>query len=713
MGDFLYHSTHFMLKMLDKIFKTNIKVTGLENLSIDAPTLFVANHFTRAETLLVPYAIHQHTAKNIRSLADRSLFVGLLGSYLEQTGTLSTADKNRDAIIIGDLMSGRKNWLIYPEGNMIKNKKITKADEFIMHTPDREGSVHTGSAMLAMKAQLLKSELRYSIKNANSTRVDQIKDSYFLDDDNLAYHSTIITPINITYTPLRNGENSMMKMASVFMGDKDIPSMHEELEIEGNLLSNAQMHIHFCKPLNLAHYLHHAKCTECFDVTQDRAQQHRTLVGNFRHHLTTQFMDTIYQNTLITFDHVFASILHQSSRDRFTTTELKQLIFLAFDTLDSLKIYRIDSSSKLESFKLLNSEPSSMFDSILSVAIEQSILKPEGNSSYTVDRDALNDKHTFHTIRLKNTLLVIYNEISLLDEFKRSIDQILNRDPQSMREDVFYRIYRKDLAIFKDDYSKNYSIIRSKPQDVGAPFVLYNPKFTTGIVFSHGYKSAPLEIRAFGEYLHSKGYNFYGVRLKGHGTLPEDLRDTTYKQWYDSFERGFCAMRQVSKKLIIGGFSTGGLIALLAASQKQSSIDGIICINTAIKLNDIRINYIVPTLNMFNDFLALFNADLKYIESDPENPHINYRRNYIKSVAQLKKLIEQVDNNLPKITAPTLIVQADSDPVVNPQSAHIIYNKIGSKKRQILNIESDRHVIMSGKNSDHLFKKSLEFIEQI
>ena len=85
-----------------------------------------------------------------------------------------------------------------------------------------------------------------------------------------------------------------------------------------------------------------------------------------------------------------------------------------------------------------------------------------------------------------------------------------------------------------------------------------------------------------GEYIHKQGYNVYCVRLKGHGTLPQDLRDVVYTDWIERMNLGYAALRQVCKKCYLGGFSTGGLVALLSASRKSQPIEGIICINSAL-----------------------------------------------------------------------------------------------------------------------------------
>lgn len=119
---FNFKSTEFTIRTLERLLNTNIKVDGLEHLN-GHPTLFVINHFTRAETLLIPYVVYKYTSNYVRSLASHHLFKGKMGEILTSLGVVSTGESNRDKKIIGDLMCDRSNWLIYPEGVMVKNKK--------------------------------------------------------------------------------------------------------------------------------------------------------------------------------------------------------------------------------------------------------------------------------------------------------------------------------------------------------------------------------------------------------------------------------------------------------------------------------------------------------------------------------------------------------------------------------------------------------------
>ena len=80
MGMRTYKATGLGLKLFEKSLRVRLRGEGLENLVDDRPILFVANHFTRFETLVVPYVLYQHMGRQVRTLADHGLFHGARGS---------------------------------------------------------------------------------------------------------------------------------------------------------------------------------------------------------------------------------------------------------------------------------------------------------------------------------------------------------------------------------------------------------------------------------------------------------------------------------------------------------------------------------------------------------------------------------------------------------------------------------------------------------
>jgi len=227
--------------------------------------------------------------------------------------------------------------------------------------------------------------------------------------------------------------------------------------------------------------------------------------------------------------------------------------------------------------------------------------------------------------------------------------------------------------------------------------------------------AAPEEVRSFAEKLYKAGYSVYGVRLRGHGTTPEDLSSRRWQDWNESVNRGYVVMKNSVSEFAVAGFSTGAGIALLQAVQKGNKLKALVSISAPLRLQDIRASF-TGAVSFFNTILKKFKIEkgkMEFVPNVPENPDINYSRNPINGTYELGKLMKYVESNLSKITIPALLVQATGDPVVNPQSADEIYSKISSLDKKLVKIESGRHGIIRGKELKEVSDEVITFLNRV
>jgi 1-acyl-sn-glycerol-3-phosphate acyltransferase len=76
------------MTVLKRLLGLKLRVSGTENID-NRTTLFVANHFTRVETFLIPHVIYEYAGRQVRSLGTHSVFKGLFGRYFEALGGAS------------------------------------------------------------------------------------------------------------------------------------------------------------------------------------------------------------------------------------------------------------------------------------------------------------------------------------------------------------------------------------------------------------------------------------------------------------------------------------------------------------------------------------------------------------------------------------------------------------------------------------------------
>lgn len=159
----------------------------------------------------------------------------------------------------------------------------------------------------------------------------------------------------------------------------------------------------------------------------------------------------------------------------------------------------------------------------------------------------------------------------------------------------------------------------------------------------------------------------------------------------------------------------GGGIALLQAANKPGRFVGVISINAPLKLTSIASKF-APVVTLWNKLLSKIHVNkvkMEFVENVPENPDINYTRNPVSGSNELEKLMKQVGDQLKNVKGPALIIQGSDDPVVNPVSGLEIFEKLGTKDKQLLRIYAKHHGILRGEGADEVNAMVLMFLEKV
>ncbi len=180
MNRFAYYMSGYAFKAFSGFSKAKINIHDKENIP-KGSLIFTANHFTRIETILLPYHIHELTKKPVWSLAAAELFEGGLKGFLESMGAVSTKNPQRDFLIVKSLLSGQAECIIFPEGMMVKNKKIISDAGFRIYKDGIIKKPHTGAAILALSTEFYRERLR-RMKTINPDEFERLVDLYELND---------------------------------------------------------------------------------------------------------------------------------------------------------------------------------------------------------------------------------------------------------------------------------------------------------------------------------------------------------------------------------------------------------------------------------------------------------------------------------------------------------------------------------------------------
>jgi esterase/lipase/1-acyl-sn-glycerol-3-phosphate acyltransferase len=708
---------------LDTIFRassTDIRVHGIDNVP-DHPVLYVVNHFTRMETFMMPYIIKKNIKKYPVSLAHESFFGGKMGDFMDSVGAVSTADPERDSILIGSLLTDSHPVIIFPEGQMIKDKKLIEKGKYMVYNTGMRRPPHTGAARIALLSQFIREKIRLFREQGRNDMIAAYAERYGFGMDGIdaiIAKETFIVPVNLTYYPIRARDNAINKLVGRFVKNMD-ERFEEELEVEGTMvMEGVDIDINFGKPLPAREYLHSSRAIEAMLADDNRYLEKSDLKGAPFHlldvRLMQDYMNSIYGMTTVNHDHLLSYILTRYRSNRIDEADFKNRAFLAVEKLRTTGITNAHTSLFRKQFYLLTDDHHDKYAAFIQAAASRGLITVN-NGVITRNRRLFSQLYDFHLIRKDNIIEVLKNEIEPLEKLIRELDRIMLQPAWWIRRKLRMHFLKLDRELFEKDYRKYYIPGESKPEEIGRPFYLKRFFSRRGFIMVHGYMAAPEEIRPLADFLYRNGYSVYGARLRGHGTAPEDLASRNWEKWYDSVSRAYIIMKNSVRSFAIGGFSTGAGIALLQAANKPGRFRGVVSINAPLRLQNIS-SKLSSAMVVWNKLLTKINVKkgrMEYVTNRPENEHINYFRNPVAGVSELGRLMKTVEDRLKLVSDPSLIVQGSDDPVVNPVSGLEIFGRLGTERKQLVRIFAKHHGILRGTEAGEVQSKVLEFLEKV
>jgi len=246
------------------------------------------------------------------------------------------------------------------------------------------------------------------------------------------------------------------------------------------------------------------------------------------------------------------------------------------------------------------------------------------------------------------------------------------------------------------------------------------------VVYLHGFSASQEE----GDPVHSEfakafGCNLYLSRLAEHGidTVDAMVNLTAEKLW-NSAKEAYAIGKQLGRKVIIIGTSTGGTLALKLAAE-YPDIAGLILLSPNIAIND-------PNAWLLNDHWGLQVARLikgKYNTGEDTSASYKkywYHKYRMEAAVQLEELLETTMNKslFEKVKQPTLMLyyyrdKDHQDDVVKVSAMKTMFSQLGTPsdlKKEIAAPNTGDHVIGSyikSKDVETVKNECLKFGKEI
>jgi len=251
----------------------------------------------------------------------------------------------------------------------------------------------------------------------------------------------------------------------------------------------------------------------------------------------------------------------------------------------------------------------------------------------------------------------------------------------------------------------------------GEPFFFQGGEI--GCLCLHGVTASPAEVTWLGEYLAEQGLTVCGPRLAGHGVDPRQLRHLHWQDWYLSALDGYHLLCRHCEQVYVAGLSMGGLLTLALGASVP--VDGLVVMAAPVifqsprRLSNARwIKYLRPLLHMPD--LSGFEARLLEAQKRRGEPPIGRVRYDIwatRAVEELKKLADTVNDLLPKIAAPTLLLYSEADETVALANRDHIRSRLGSTLVETHTFQKSSHILTQDIEYQDVLQRAGKFIMKV
>ena len=223
----------------------------------------------------------------------------------------------------------------------------------------------------------------------------------------------------------------------------------------------------------------------------------------------------------------------------------------------------------------------------------------------------------------------------------------------------------------------------------------------------HGFPGTPADFRPLGQALHQAGWTVEGVLLPGFGAQIEHVLDYRCEDWLAAVLDALHRLRTGYDRVLLLGHSMGGALALQAAAQV--GVDGLILYAPFWKLDHPLwsalpvIRQVFPTFPIFRLVKLDFNdaetrAGIRQFmpDADLDDPIVQQNiRDYrlpISVFAEVRRAGLGAYQALPKVHAPTVILQCVQDDLVQPKLTRQLSHNL-PHLRQYVEVQADHNLI--------------------
>ncbi|RTL68816.1 MAG: alpha/beta fold hydrolase [Hyphomicrobiales bacterium] len=265
--------------------------------------------------------------------------------------------------------------------------------------------------------------------------------------------------------------------------------------------------------------------------------------------------------------------------------------------------------------------------------------------------------------------------------------------------------------------------------DAGPDRSLFIPGGRLGVLLVHGLGGTPVELRFVAQALARQGHTVYCCQLAGHCGTPEELRRSTWKEWYASVEAAHDKLRKHCDTIVAGGLSMGGILALHLAYNRPNGVQGLLLFAPTLRLD----GWAMPWHSKLLRFVRPTRVPLEFDLPEREPYGIKDERmraivvssmqsgnageagvfsTPLRSFANMNALVAVVRRNLPRIKQPAFIVHPRDDDMASLRNTQYLQSHLGGLVETLV-LDNSYHIVTLDQQRHLVADRSVEFVGRL
>lgn len=232
---------------------------------------------------------------------------------------------------------------------------------------------------------------------------------------------------------------------------------------------------------------------------------------------------------------------------------------------------------------------------------------------------------------------------------------------------------------------------------------LENKSSEHAIILLHSFTGTVRDVKLLATKLHKAGFTCYVPAYKGHGLMLDQFMEYgTDDWWQDALTAYRYLTEQGYNKVSVCGVSLGGLLSLKLAEKED--IEAIAIMSTPYKKSD------AGLAHRLNNYCQRM-GQVVGLDDAQISKQLDSIDTYSDELNKFQFMVEDIMNNLDKITAPITINYGLQDDPDYRTSAQYIHDHIGHETKYLNGFPDSKHLMTHGSGREAVEQEIIAFFE--